>query len=113
MANTRQPVRQGDIMFVPVDVIPDGVTKVAPESDGRHILAHSETGHHHVMEAARVDRYEVPDDLMVFFIDVKAAADLVHLRDHDTHETIRMGEGAWRVHRQREYTPEGWRRVED
>jgi hypothetical protein len=38
---------------------------------------------------------------------------LEHLRDHDTHEPILFEKGTYHVRRQREYTPEGFRKVED
>ena len=38
---------------------------------------------------------------------------LEHLRSFDTHETIKLPVGTFEIRRQREYTPEGWRRVED
>ena len=39
--------------------------------------------------------------------------DLEHLRSTDTHETLRLEPGIWEVRRQREYSPEGWRRAAD
>ena len=33
--------------------------------------------------------------------------------DFDTHEPIMLDDGIYRLRRQREYTPEGYRRVED
>lgn len=103
---------QGDIYIRRVDALPEGVVAVAPEN-GRLIVTHSETGHHHVMGGDAVTMYRLPDSIMDCFLVVKEQADLVHLRPHDTHETIRFEPGVYQVRRQREYTPEGWRRVED
>ena len=55
---------------------------------------------------------------MVSYLEVIKATDetetlLRHLRDHDTHKTIAIPAGVFEVRRQREHTPEGWRRVED
>ena len=36
-----------------------------------------------------------------------------HLRSFDTHESISIAPGIYEIRRQREYTPEGWKRVED
>ena len=41
------------------------------------------------------------------------AAQLEHLREFDKHEPILFEPGVYHVRRQREYTPEGFRRVED
>ena len=44
---------------------------------------------------------------------VEEFADVEHLWPFDTHETIRLTPGKWEIRRQREWSPEGWRRVED
>lgn len=104
---------QGDILIVKIDALPKGAVEV-PRENGRLIVTHSETGHHHVMEAPTATMHRLPDDIMNCFLTVGGeGADLEHLRPHDTHETIRFEPGVYHVRRQREYTPEGWRRVED
>ena len=45
-------------------------------------------------------------------------ADVVHRRPWDTHQTLRLladggGDTIYEIGRQREYVPDGWRRVED
>lgn len=103
---------QGDVYIRRVEALPDGAIPVAPEN-GRVIVAHSETGHHHVMDAGTVTMHRLPDSIMDCFLVVKEASELVHLREHDTHEPIRFEPGTYHVRRQREHSPEGWRRVED
>jgi hypothetical protein len=50
----------------------------------------------------------------VSYLDVQTDhADVVHLRGLDTHETLRLPRGTWEIRRQQEWSPEGWRRVED
>lgn len=101
---------QGDVMIQAVCEIP----KDAKAVEGG-IVAHSETGHHHVAERAKV--YAAPDGMTLFMQAVGKSIDVVHHRPWDTHETIRLlGDQPgqiWKVKRQREYVPEGWRRVED
>lgn len=103
---------QGDIYIRQIDNLPEGVVAVAAEQ-GKHVVAHSETGHNHVMEADRVTMYRLPDSIMDCFLVVDKPAVLEHLRPFDTHEPIRFEPGIFHVRRQREYTPEGFRRVED
>lgn len=103
---------QGDIYIAKIDKLPAGVMPVTPK-DGRVIVTHSETGHHHVMLAERVKMYAIPDSIMDLFLVVDAPTPLEHLRPHDTHEPIMFEPGVYRVRRQREYMPEGFRRVED
>jgi hypothetical protein len=104
---------QGDILIRRIDKLPDGLVESKPE-DGKHILAHSETGHHHVVEAKQTKRFIDPRDTMISYLEVSAEhIDLVHNRSFDTHETLRIPNGIFEIKRQREWTPEGFRRVED
>jgi hypothetical protein len=104
---------QGDIYIRKIDALPKGTVAV-PRENGKLIVTHSETGHHHVIVGDTVTLRRLPDSIMDCFVVVggKGAA-LEHLRPHDTHETIGFKPGVYHVKRQREYTPEGWRRVED
>lgn len=103
---------QGDIHIQRVDALPEGATEVLPEG-GHVIVTHSETGHHHVMEREAVKMYRLPEEIYECFLVVSAPTELRHLRGHDTHQSISFNPGTYRVRRQREYTPEGFRRVED
>lgn len=109
---------QGDVLFrkvskMPLDVMPVAVT------DGELIITHSETGHHHVMvldrdaEVPAVEMFNSKDNPLLAWIKVNRPTTLEHRRPHDTHEPIMFGVGIYEVRRQREYSPEGWRRVAD
>lgn len=103
---------QGDVLFIRVASLPPKATLVA--TDGTDlVVAHSETGHHHVMTAERTRMYRLPEEIYECFIVVDKPDELRHLRPFDTHESIKFEPGVYRVRRQREYVPEGWRRVED
>ena len=106
---------QGDVMFIrmPEDfTVPTGATRVEPVN-GKLEIAHSATGHNHVMEPAAATLYALPDTLMECLLVVNEPSVLEHLRSFDTHEPILFEKGTYRVRRQREYVPEGFRRVED
>lgn len=103
---------QGDIYIRRIDTLPAGAVPVAAES-GTVIVTHSETGHHHVMAADTVTMYRLPASIMDCLLVVSAPTPLRHLRPHDTHEPIMFEPGTYHVRRQREYTPEGWRQVQD
>jgi hypothetical protein len=102
-------VFQGDIMIIRAESMPEGLP-----ADLNGIVAHSETGHHHVAERAKV--FTAPDGMTLYMQAIGQSIDLLHKRSYDTHETIRLltkpGD-VFKVRRQREHTPEGWRRVED
>lgn len=105
------PVFQGDLMIMRVAA--DGIPKDVKTQD-HNIVAHSETGHHHIAVGADV---LAGLDPMVMFLRAKGPhLDIEHQRDFDTHETLRFytdpGD-TFIIKRQREYVPEGWRRVED
>ncbi|HET6943341.1 MAG TPA: hypothetical protein VFH89_14390 [Sphingomicrobium sp.] len=112
---------QGDMMLVRIAVLPEGVQEIEAVN-GRHTLAHSETGHDHVvLERPGVKMFKAMDELRAL-LDGKPAAFLViedepaelkHLRDFDTHESVKIEPGIYEVRRQREYTPEGFRRAAD
>lgn len=102
---------QGDVLFLRVDHIPE--TAKPDKRDGPIVVAHSETGHHHSIEAEGVIRYDAGDS-MVCYLQVEGDdVDVIHHRSFDTHATLRLEPGKWAVRRQREYSPQGWRRVED
>lgn len=108
---------QGDLLIRRVDSIPAGFIEAKSEG-GKYVVAHSETGHNHVIEARPNVKLYASDNPLVSYLEVIEAADatetlLEHLRSYDTHETIAIPPGKYEIRRQREYTPEGWRRVED
>lgn len=108
---------QGDLLLRRIDKLPAHLT-MASAANGQHIVAHSETGHHHVINASPNVRVLNSDNPLVSYLEVIDATDqaevlLEHMRSYDTHETISISPGVYEIRRQREYTPEGWRRVAD
>lgn len=103
-------VFQGDIAMERIATLPKGAT---PQKG--NVVAHSETGHHHVAERAKV--FTQPDDGQTLYMRaIGKSIDVVHKRNYDVHETIRLESqpgDIWRIRRQREWTPEGWRQVQD
>jgi hypothetical protein len=104
---------QGDVYIRRVNTpVPANAVEVHPE--GKYVIVtHSETGHHHVMEKEKVKMYNLPDSIMNCLLVVEEPTVLEHHRDFDTHEPILFEPGTYEVRRQREYVPEGWRKVQD
>jgi hypothetical protein len=111
---------QGDVLFRRVRALPK--TAVASATNGPIVVAHSETGHHHSIDATDgVTLFTEPRDPLVCYLRLEGVehADVVHHRAWDTHDTVRLLAGKaktpviFEARRQREYTPAGWRRVED
>lgn len=108
---------QGDLLIRRVAVLPANL-KASPIECGTFIVAHSETGHNHVIDAHPSVRVYDTEDPLLSYLEVIDATDsmetlLRHLRGHDTHETISISPGIYELRRQREYSPEGWRRAAD
>lgn len=107
---------QGDFIIIRVEKFPEGLVPLEAEK-GQIVIAHSETGHNHVMEMDRAEAFVAPNssnvDLYEMFLNVKEPAEINHQRSFDTHETILVTPGKYMVRRQREYTPEGFRKAAD
>jgi hypothetical protein len=104
---------QGDVLFRRIKALPEGV--IEQPASYPIVVAHSETGHHHSIDDRLVKLFERAErDPMICYLQVDSfCGEVVHHRPHDTHATIGLTKGIWEVRRQREWTPEGLRRVED
>lgn len=106
----RETIRQGDVLLIPVRAIPAKATPVQRDN-GRVILAYGEvTGHAHA----------VADTLQDPACELLATGDSTYLRVdrisqlvHEEHSALALEPGAYRVIRQREYSPEEIRNVAD
>jgi hypothetical protein len=103
---------QGDVLIQRIESIPNTAIQAQPEN-GVHVVAHSETGHSHVIDSGNVDYFHAANDSFVSYLRVKQPTDLRHLRSFDTHAPIHIQPGDYQINRQREYTPEGFRRAAD
>lgn len=117
MIKFKNQAAQGDLLIRRITALPAGLNQIKAEQ-GQYVVAHSETGHHHaIAERPNVTLY-VSNDPLVSYLQVIEATDaaevfLEHLRSFDTHEPIVIDAGIYEIRRQREYTPEGWRKVQD
>lgn len=107
---------QGDFIIMRINDIPTDVERIEPEN-GVYVVAHSETGHNHVMEMDRIEAFKPAGvkevDLYQMFLNVEAPTEINHLRSFDTHETLLVPPGKYEIRRQREYVAEGFRRAQD
>lgn len=127
MKTFKNQAAQGDMLLRKIDSLPNNVSEVKAEN-GKFILAHSETGHHHTVKSQPgVAFYANDNDPFIAYLVVDNTVKdcvLTHERSFDTHEPINLkqphdkntgkeGKTIYEVRRQREYTPEGWRRAQD
>jgi len=112
--------RQGDILIIKVNDIPAKSKKIdfdfaekKVKDNSDWVLAHSETGHHHVVNSEFVNYFESANDPLSLFIEVKKDVELRHLRGFDTHESQIISKGKYHIRKQRRKSVEGWERVAD
>ena len=103
---------QGDILLRRVDKLPEDITPI-PSENGKYVVAHSETLHNHVVQDTGVQLYQAANDPLVMYLVVDNPTELRHERSFDTHAPITIDKGKYEIRRQREYTLEGWRKIED
>jgi hypothetical protein len=93
-------LRQGDVLLIPVDHVPDAATVIRAGS--RLILAEGEaTGHAHAVLADEAELIETRNGTSFLRVVDEGTAALVH----EEHDTIPLAPGVYEVRRQREYTP--------
>jgi len=117
MKTFKKCAAQGDLLIRRIHALPDGLKPIQP-ANGHYVVAHSETGHDHIIAEHQNISLFTTDDPMISYLRVVEATDatetiLEHLRSFDTHESIAIPPGNYEIRRQREYAPEGWRRIED
>jgi len=114
MNTFKNQAAQGDILIRRIDGVPAGAIK-QEASEGVYVVAHSETGHHHVVDAEGVEYYQDAQNELVAYLVVQSAISkaIRHMRSYHTHAPITVSPGTYEIRRQREYTPAGWRRVAD
>ena len=104
----KEPLRQGDILLIPVDAVPEGLREV-PRDKGRIVLAEGEeTGHLHAIASPdAIFKAEDLESIEHRFLEVEAEVALTH----PEHDTLTVAPGNYEVRRQREYSEAGGIRV--
>lgn len=104
---------QGDLLLRRIKKLPEDLVERKAEG-GKHVLAHSETGHDHWINEHEAKVFDTADrNPLICYLQLAGNTTLEHARPFDTHQSISISPGVYEVRRQREYTPQGWRRVED
>jgi hypothetical protein len=81
--------------------------------DGRLIIGHSETGHHHWMDGSLAELFMTADSLEDMLVVKEPGTALKHDRADHQHEDTWFDPGTYRVRRLREYEPGGFRASQD
>jgi hypothetical protein len=130
MFSTGKPFAQGEVLFWMKKYAPKAILEklaglknmqeMKLEND-QLILGHSETGHHHVLEAVRPNVHiskaaqALIDSTNDMLVELKLFEDckIVHLREFDTHKAVVLPKGEYIRGIREEQTVDGWVRVAD
>lgn len=106
MSDFEKQARQGDVFIERVESVSPGGEEI-PRDGERAILEYGEvTGHAHAIADKGATLYAIPGGKVL------QVWEPVALR-HEEHSTIKIPPGLFRVTRQREYSPQGLRNVQD
>ena len=94
---------QGELTITKLDAPPANIGEVVKAENGLLIVGHSETGHHHVVDADCATLTRV--DPFTAFLAVRKATRLVHQREYDTHPAIELQPGMYEFRTGREFDP--------
>lgn len=112
MKKVKNMAAQGDVMFIRVEKIPKNL-EAAKAENGLFVVAHSETGHNHVVDSRNAQMLIDQANEFSAYLQVQKDTEVKHLRSFDTHESLLLPPGNYQIKRQREYVPEGFRKVAD
>lgn len=103
MEKPNRPLRHGDVLLVPVGTIPTEAKKL-----DHLILAEGEvTGHSHQISKGKATLFSYNEKTYLNIQDELACL------THEEHKEIKLPKGNFEVIIQKEYSPEGWVRVQD
>lgn len=94
---------QGELTITRIARAPENIGTAVPAVDGKIIVGHSETGHHHVVDAECATLTRV--DAFTAFLNVFKPTSIVHQRNHDTHPSIELQPGMYQFRTGREFDP--------
>lgn len=113
MKTFKTQAAQGDCLITKISKLPKGLIAAKIERKGYYTVAHSETGHDHVVKERSAQLLIDKTNDFIAYLNVKEPCEIQHLRSFDTHESILLEKGFYEVRRQREYTPQGFRKAQD
>lgn len=109
----RLPIRQGDVLFVPINKLPAGARK---KRDNGTVAYGEVTGHSHHLASTTIDTevLEIAQGLYVHVSDdgLKLDGNIAKFV-HEEHGTVALPAGDYQVVIQKEYSPEAIRDVQD
>lgn len=96
-------IRHGEMLLIPVDELPENVEQVFEGKD--YIVAHSETGHHHVAVGNVTVFKPIGADSTDIYLRANKESVIEHRKAFDKHETKTIHEGLYLCRPKSEYDP--------
>lgn len=103
MLKFRKHAAQGELTITKLARPPRNIGEPVKPVSGKLIVGHSETGHHHVVDANCATLTRV--DPFTAFLAVRTATRLTHQREYDTHPAIELQPGMYEFRTGREFDP--------
>ena len=110
---------QGELTLFRIPELPGDIDPMEV-TGGRFIIGHSETGHHHVIDAGPgVEVFVRRQDPLTMFLRILAdevkerKVRLRHERNFHNHAALAISPGTYQINVAREFGAAGWRRVID
>ena len=99
----RKVAAQGELLITKMKGKPKASGKTVDPVNGLLIVGHSETGHHHVVDADCATLTRV-DEFLAYLTVIKPT-ELVHQRGFDTHRSVALQPGMYEFRTGREFDP--------
>lgn len=96
-----RPALHGECVLKPVSEIPKAEKT---EKLKTYTVAHSETGHNHVLESVDVEFEKIMTEEGMF-LKLEKEATLLHQKNHDIHENTTIAPGLYKINDKTEYDP--------
>lgn len=90
-------IRHGEALLKPVN------KKVNGEAHTSYVIAHSESGHNHVLQSKKP--FKVSESDKQFLIELFEPATLTHLKTYDRHKDLTIPAGTYEIIHKKEYDP--------
>ena len=118
MKNFEKIGAQGEIVARKIDALPNGLEPFTKEN-GKWIIGHSESGHHHVLDRPDVQVMRDPNPpagMQILYAVLDNPTALIQERNNDAHEGLDLGDSGvieFRISREWDPYEELARRVAD
>lgn len=100
----KQIIRHGEVIITPIDTLPEKLSLV--EENMSIIVAHSETGHHHVLGTKVLDKKIklFKTDIGDMYLDVPVDSELWHEKSGvDVHTPHKVKSGLYKINLKKEF----------